>query len=128
MSKRFTLGAVLSVTTGKLLCPFDELHEFLDYLTGQSLFTHQLPRASQSARSYILSVYEDLEFTDVPPIEGTREEREAQVKSFLDFLVDSGYSKDYEFEQMPYFEAKDPIQELIEMRGSSDGIIPVVID
>lgn len=128
MSRKFALGVVLSATTGKLLCPFDELHEFLDYLTGQSLFTHQLPRASQSARPYILSVYEDLEFTTVPLISGTREERQEQVENFLDMLVASGYLKEYAFEPMPYFEAKDPFQELIEMRGSSEGIIPVVID
>lgn len=128
MSKRFTLGVVLSVTTGKLLCPFDELHEFLDYLTGQSLFTHQLPRAADSARPYIFSIYPDVEFTVVPPIDGSREQREDQVRDFLDGLVRSGYQSEYEFEPMKDFEAKDPIQELIEIRGSTDGIIPVIVD
>lgn len=128
MSKRFTLGAVLSVTTGKLLCPFDELHEFLDYLTGQNLFTHQLPRAADSGAPYIFSIYPEVEFTDVPKIEGTKEEREEQVKKFLDYLIQSGYQKEYEFEPMEDFEAKDPFQELIEMRGSEDGIIPIIMD
>ena len=48
---------------------------------------------------------------------------------FLDGLVRSGYQSEYEFEPMKDFEAKDPIQELIEMRGgSTKGIIPVIID
>jgi hypothetical protein len=128
MSKKFHIGVVLSVTTGKLLCPFDELHEFLDYLTGQQLFTHQLSRAADSGAHYIYSLYPELEFIDVPKIEGTSEQREKQVKDFLNYLVTSGIPKEYDLEPMEDFEAKNPIQELIEMRGSDEGIIPVIID
>ena len=128
MSEKFSLGVVLSVTTGKLLCPFDELHKFLDYLTGESLFTHQLIRGREAAVPYILSIYPEIESTNVPEIDGTSEEREAQVKEFLNDLVDSGYLRDYEFEPMKDFESRNPIEELIEMRGSTDGIIPVIID
>lgn len=128
MSKKFDIGAVLSVTTGKLLCPFDELHEALDGLTGESLFTHQLPRAAESARAYVFSIHPELKSIEVPEIDGTSEERAKQVKDFLDSLVENGYPRNYEIETMKDFESKNPLQELIEMRGGTDGIIPVIID
>lgn len=44
--KTFSFGAILSVTTGILSADMGEVHELLDYMTGDQLFTHQLPRAA----------------------------------------------------------------------------------
>jgi hypothetical protein len=53
--RRFPLGVVLSVTTGITLAPIDEIHELLDFMTGDSLFTHQLPRASRECAPVLLA-------------------------------------------------------------------------
>ena len=64
--RRFPLGVVLSVTTGILLAPFDELHEFLDFMTGDKLMTHQLPRATQECAPVLLRRHPHLA-SAVPP-------------------------------------------------------------
>ena len=39
--KEFPTEAVLSLTTGRLLCEFQEMHEAAEYLTGGSVWAHQ---------------------------------------------------------------------------------------
>jgi hypothetical protein len=64
----FHIGDVLSVTTGKLVSPrhVDGLYDLLGYMTGESLMTHQLPRASDQCRPEILRQHPDLERVEVP--------------------------------------------------------------
>lgn len=40
-TKQFKLGVVLSLTTGKLLCEFSELHEAAEYVLGHPVWTHE---------------------------------------------------------------------------------------
>mgnify|MGYP001172845513 FL=1 len=56
MSKNFHIGDILSITTGKLVSPnhMDGIYEILDYMTGDKLFTHQLPRASEECKPFLL--------------------------------------------------------------------------
>ena len=56
MSKQFHLGDILSITTGRLVSPrhIEGVYDILNYMTGDSLFTHQLPRASEECRPYLL--------------------------------------------------------------------------
>lgn len=56
----FSLGAILSVTTGRLLADIGDVHELLDFMTGDTLFTHQLPRAIDEACPVILRQHADL--------------------------------------------------------------------
>lgn len=51
---KFTLGQILSVAYGKLLCSIDELYAILNYLTGDNLFTHQLPRAYNECSPWVI--------------------------------------------------------------------------
>lgn len=67
-TKSFPLRVVLTVTTGRLLTepkgPDDNgisaLYEILNWITGDSLFTHQLPRAEESARPWLLKCFPEL--------------------------------------------------------------------
>jgi hypothetical protein len=46
MSKEnFTLGEVLSLTTGLLLCPIDGLYRICNHMTGADIYTHQFIKA-----------------------------------------------------------------------------------
>lgn len=67
-SKRFHLGDVLSVTTGCFVAPsgIDALYELLNFMTGDNLFTHQLPRASEECAPEILRQHPDLAEVRVP--------------------------------------------------------------
>jgi hypothetical protein len=62
-TKEFPTGAVLSVVTGILVSEnhMDGVYEVLNWMTGESLFTHQLPRVGREAEPVILAVHPELE-------------------------------------------------------------------
>lgn len=55
-AKSFHVGDVLSVTTGWLVSPqgMKGVYGILNHMTGDDLFTHQLPRAAQACAPYLL--------------------------------------------------------------------------
>lgn len=59
--KPFTLAQVLSITTERLLCDIGGVYEILNHITGDSLFTHQLPRAGRFAAPLLLELYPELQ-------------------------------------------------------------------
>lgn len=40
-ARQFPTEVVLSISTGRLLCEFDAMHECVEFLAGGSVFTHQ---------------------------------------------------------------------------------------
>lgn len=62
----FPLAVVLTVTTGKLLCTMGEVYEVCEFLAGEPVFTHQLPRVSREAEPVILARYPELRDVEVP--------------------------------------------------------------
>lgn len=67
-TRRFHLGDVLTVTTGRFLCPegVGGLYKILNWMTGESLMTHQLIRAGEECREPLLAQHPDLAYVDVP--------------------------------------------------------------
>jgi hypothetical protein len=67
-SKTFHLGDILSVTTGKLVSPrhIDGVYDILNWMTGDNLFTHQLPRAMDECQGPLLAQHPGLAAV-VPP-------------------------------------------------------------
>lgn len=67
-TRTFPLRVVLTVTTGRLLTeprgPQDngisDLYEILNWITGDELFTHQLPRAERAAMPWLLKCFPEL--------------------------------------------------------------------
>ena len=64
-TKDFHLGDILSITTGRLVSPrhMDGIYDLLNFMTGDSLFTHQLPRACEGP---LLAQHPDLAAIEVP--------------------------------------------------------------
>ena len=56
MAREFHLGDILSISTGCLVSPrhMEGIYDILNYMTGDNLFTHQLPRASDECQPYLL--------------------------------------------------------------------------
>lgn len=79
--KTFSTGAALSVVTGRLLCELDELYAILSYVTGTSVYTHQLPRASREAGPHILAQYPQLAQFNASGI--TRDNWELRLTEFI---------------------------------------------
>jgi hypothetical protein len=48
---------VLSVVTGRLMGAIGGVYEVLNWMTGESLFTHQLPRVGAEARPILLAAH-----------------------------------------------------------------------
>src|SRR5580765_4272789 len=42
MTRDFPTTVVLSVSSGRMLCPFSDMHECIEYLVGAPVWTHQL--------------------------------------------------------------------------------------
>jgi|SRR6185369_9185846 len=61
-TRSFHLGDVLSITTGFLLSPrgIEGVYDILNFMTGDSLYTHQLPRASRECSPFILAQHPQL--------------------------------------------------------------------
>ena len=56
-TKDFHLGDILSVTHDRLLSPrmMEGVYDILNWMTGEQLFTHQLPRVAKEAKPVLLA-------------------------------------------------------------------------
>lgn len=59
-TQRFHLSAVLSMTTGRLLCQMDDLYRIAAHLAGEPVWTHQLGRVITESRPHLLSQFPHL--------------------------------------------------------------------
>ncbi len=62
MSKNFSIGTILSVTTGSMVSEdgMNGVYEILNFMTGDNLFTHQLSRAANECKPYIFKQHPQL--------------------------------------------------------------------
>ena len=60
--RHFHIGAILSVTTGRLVAPngIEDVYSILNHMTGDNLFTHQLPRAGEECKPWLLRQHPQL--------------------------------------------------------------------
>lgn len=68
----FDLGDILSVTGEKLVSPrlVAGVYDILNYMTGESLYTHQLPRVCKEARPVLLFQHPQLAEVDDSSVNG----------------------------------------------------------
>lgn len=92
-TKTFHLGDVLSITTGLLVSPrhMEGIYDVLNHMTGDNLFTHQLPRAVDECRPEVLRQHPDLagvqhpaEFAGKPQVERWLAEQVARFGEYRD--------------------------------------------
>ena len=112
----FDLGAVLSVTTSILLCSHGDLYEVLNFMTGDNLFTHQLPRAAKDCQPHILQQHPGLGAIDASDV--TRENWEVflseQKRRFGDVVP---------LVPLAEWESIDPVDEMVEMVGEDKVVV-----
>lgn len=67
-TKTFHIGDILSITDGKLVSPrhVEGLYDILGWMTGDSLMTHQLLRASDECEDQLRADFPDLAAVVVP--------------------------------------------------------------
>lgn len=59
--KEFATRDVLSTVTGRLMGDIGGVYEVLNWMTGESLFTHQLPRVAKEARPVLVAAHPSLQ-------------------------------------------------------------------
>lgn len=65
-TRNFHLGDILSITTRRLVSPrhMGGIYDILNYMSGDELFTHQLPRVMMEARPVLLAAHPQLSSVD----------------------------------------------------------------
>jgi hypothetical protein len=111
--RRFHIGIVLSITHDALMSPtrppISGIYEILNYMTGDNLYTHQLPRAALECRPFILGQHPQLaEWTGGVTPENVHQRIYEAVKQFGQTLEIAPLPRDAH-------ERIDPLSELAEM-------------
>ncbi len=100
------------------MCPFGEMYEILNFLHGENLFTHQLPRAMRDAEPWLeesLPFLAEVTLRDVTP------------ENYKDVLLrcETAFGALHSIEPIPRTEElrRHPITELEEMVGKDRVIV-----
>ena len=121
-TKTFHVGDILTVTDGHLVSPngVGGLYDILNWMTGESLFTHQLPRASRECEDNLKAQHPDLAEVVFPAGEHTEE----SVLAWLAGIVEQ-FGETREVAPLPPGDhtSIDPVTELRMMRPDADIIV-----
>lgn len=128
-TRPFHLGDILSITTEVFVAPrgVEALYDLLGYMTGESLFTHQLTRAADECAPRLLEQHPDLADVRTPP-EWEEQERPAleAVQGWLaEQVARFGETRDVAPLPAEDHASIDPLVEL--ERVKPGGVIPVVL-
>lgn len=64
--RAFPLGVVLSVTQSRLACEFGQVHEFIEYLLGEPVWTLGLVAAFEPCQAYLHGLFPGLAGVEMP--------------------------------------------------------------
>lgn len=114
-TRLYALADILTMTTGRLLSPrgVEAVYAIANYMTGDYLLTHQLPRAAEACGPALLNQHPQL--TDVAPPEDIDE------PDLLAWLADTERQHGQQLPVTPLapgtWEHRNPIEELCDMVG-----------
>lgn len=121
-TKAFHISDVITAATGMMVSTrhMEGIYDILNWMTGDNLFTHALPRASREAEPLLRETFPELVAVEIPKID-SRESCDAWLETL--------YPRFGEYVDVPrlpegYHTAIDPISELSMMMPGKP-IIPV---
>lgn len=122
-TKNYHLGDILSITHDRLLSPrhIEGVYDILGFMTGETLFTHQLPRAGRECKPVLLAQLPQLAEIDAENVNA------GNWKGWLAEQV-TKYGETLPVAPLPKREPKydTPLGDLVEMvGGNTDKIIAV---
>jgi hypothetical protein len=121
MSRSYPLADILSVTTGRLLSRqhMAGIYNILNDLTGDDLFTHQLPRAMDACRPAVLAQH--------PQLDGVTPPEDIDVPDLMAWLLHAERRFGEELTVEPLapgaWERLNPIEELCDMVGADRVVV-----
>jgi hypothetical protein len=123
-TRDFHLGDILSVTDGHLVSPrhMDGVYDIMNWLTGESLYTHQLVLAREECRTELLRQHPQL-----AEVDSGDEMNAGNWREWLARMVEK-YGETLPVAPLPKREAKydSPIGDLVEMLDGDTSRITVV--
>jgi hypothetical protein len=114
-TRTFALADILTMTTGRLLATrgIDAVYDIANWMTGDDLFTHQLPRAADACGPALLAQHPQL--TNVAPPE------DSDVPDLMAWLTNAEAEHGQELPVTPLpagaWQHQNPIEELCDMAG-----------
>jgi len=123
MSRKFSMATILSVT-GKLVTEnVSDVYDILNYMTGENLYTHQLPRAALICEPALLKQHPQL---------ATADSSEVNPGNWRQWLASkiAVFGEELEVEPLPEgaFAHIDPIKEAEMMMGDPNKVIVIKVD
>lgn len=123
-TRQFEIGDILSITTGRLVARrhMDAIYDILNFMTGDDLYTHQLPRVHDECKPHLLEQFPQFKNIEIPKFRKSQSETNEviadRVMRWLD-EVESKYGKYHEVKSPPdnVHERKNPIEEAEELVG-----------
>ena len=119
-SRSFHIGDILSITTEKLLSPrlISGVYDILNFMTNDNLYTHQLMRAKDECRPYLIKQHPKLAAIDAAEVtrENWRSWLDARIAEFGETLPVNPLPEDIH-------EFIEPISELAEIVHPSKIIV-----
>ena len=122
-TKTFSLGTLLSMSTGILLTDFPAVHEAIETLAGGPVWTHQLPAAMNALRPALISQYPWLDQI-TPPDLGDEE----ACAAFLAPLIEE-HGDRHALVAAPAGWGSDPFADAVAaMGGDASRVVHVVVE
>jgi hypothetical protein len=128
-TRHFDLSDILTITTGRLVSTrhIDGVYDILNHMTGESLFTHQLPRACDSCAPALLAQHPQLHALEVPAFDNT-DTVEADIAVWLaEQRQQFGTTLSVAVLRSGDYTAMHPLRELGRMAGP-EKTITVIVD
>lgn len=117
-----SLGAILTVTTGRFLTPdIGDLYTLLGFMVGYEVFTHEIPDACNQAALELLRQFPQLADVDASSV------TEDNWRDWLD-EQEAKYGKEFTVTAPESAgRTESPVASLARMRGTTDDIIVVKV-
>jgi hypothetical protein len=139
--RQFHISDVLSISTGRLVSTrlMDGIYDILNFMTGDDLFTHVLPRAARECKPYLFQQHPSLDSISTERLDVLLEEAAASEgtiapESAISCWIEEecqrlGIPEMLEVETIPMddHDVRDPVVELEDMVGK-DRILCITTD
>lgn len=108
--RNFHLGDILSIITDKMVSPrhMEGIYDILNYMTDDDLNTHQIPRAMEECRPFLLKQYPNLKNVSTEALQkiSWKEWIDKQIEIYGEMLTVKPLPKDAHQVIDPIIEAK----------------------
>ena len=141
-TKAFDVRTVMSVTTGRLVTKGDgprdngigDMYKLLGWMTDDSPFTHQLDRFAEECKPWLYRWFPELEKAESAESLAVLDELLGEPGADGDTVITTWLRRigqerwSYDIPKIPRDDhtARDPVAELVEMRGGTEGVVRVV--